>query len=176
MADSDTVFSALAGRSVTVRKVSARGEQVFAYPGVIGVVFGAGVRVDAEWTRARMELGYTTFEPGDRFTEWFYTDRWYNVMEVRESGGALKGWYCNIARPATITPDSVSYSDLTLDLWVSPDGATLTLDEDDFEADAELSAGERAHARAGMAALRSHVRAREAPFDIITGAGASLLR
>ncbi|HEU0027669.1 MAG TPA: DUF402 domain-containing protein [Ktedonobacterales bacterium] len=155
------------GRTVTVRKLSARGEVVFVYEGVIAATLGAGVRVDAAWTRARMELGYTTFDPGDRFIEWFYTDRWYNIMEVRERGGALKGWYCNVTWPAEIKEDAVSYRDLTLDLWVAPDGSALTLDMDEFEADETLSAEERAHALAALDELRAHLARGEEPFDTL---------
>lgn len=152
------------GQTVTVRKLSARGEPVFAYAGVITAILTAGVRVDAEWTRARMELGYTTFEPGDRFIEWFYTDRWYNIMEAHKPDGALKGWYCNIAWPAELTRETVSYRDLTLDLWVAPDGSSLTLDLEEFEADTTISAEERAQALDGLAALKAHLWRGEEPF------------
>jgi protein associated with RNAse G/E len=47
---------------------------------------------------------------------------------------ALKGWYCNITKPAVIEDDSVSYVDLALDLWVSADGTRKVLDEDELEA------------------------------------------
>ena len=155
------------GRAVTIRKLSARGDVVFVYAGVIAATLAEGVRVDAEWTRARMELGYTTFEPGDRFIEWFYTDRWYNIMEVRERSGVLKGWYCNVTWPAEITQDMVSYRDLTLDLWVAPDGSALTLDMDEFEADISLSVEERSQALAALVELRAHLARGEEPFDTL---------
>ena len=158
------------GRAITIRKLNARGEPVFTYAGVIAAALAAGVRINAEWTRARMELGYTTFEPGDRFIEWFYTDRWYNIMEVRERGGGLKGWYCNVTWPAEITDGMVSYRDLTLDLWVAPDGSALTLDVDEFEADLSLSAEERAQALAALDALHAHLQRGEEPFDTLFGA------
>lgn len=161
--------ASLVGRRVTIRKLSARGELVFAYAGVIAATLSEGVRVNAEWTRARMELGYTTFEPGDHFIEWFYTDRWYNIMEVHEQDGQLKGWYCNITWPAEITNEFVSYRDLTLDLWVASDGSALTLDVDEFEADLSLSAEERAQALAALDALRAHLQRGETPFDTLFG-------
>ncbi len=157
------------GRAVIVRKLSAWGEPVFTYAGVITAALVEGVRVNAEWTRGQMELGYTTFEPGDHFIEWFYTNRWYNIMEVHEEAGRLKGWYCNITWPAEIADDMVSYRDLTLDLWVAPDGSTLTLDVDEFEADLNLSAEERARALAGLEALRAHLQRGEEPFDTLFG-------
>lgn len=155
------------GQHVTIRKLDSRGAPVFAYPGVIAERLPRLVRVDAQWTRERMELGYTTFEPGDQFFEWFFTDRWYNIMEVREPSGPLKGWYCNVTWPAEMTSSTISYRDLILDLWVKPDGSSLTLDMDEFDEDTSLSAEERAHALAALEAVRKHLARREAPFDTL---------
>jgi protein associated with RNAse G/E len=45
----------------------------------------------------------------------------------------LKGWYCNITKPAVIEDGHVSYVDLAVDLWVSANGARKVLDEDELE-------------------------------------------
>lgn len=93
------------------------------------------VEILAHWERAALDLGYVVFEPGDRFYEHFYTDRWFNIYEVRCEQGRLKGWYCNITRPAQIEGDVVTSEDLELDLFVSPDRANLLrLDADEFAA------------------------------------------
>lgn len=161
------------GQSVTIRKLSAAGAVVFAYPGVVVAMLAGGVRLEAQWTRGAMKLGYVTFEPGDQFSEWFYTDRWYNIMEVRAPSGALKGWYCNIGWPATVGNGIVSYRDLILDLWVAPNGSALALDEQEFAEDTTLTVEERAGALDGMRRLCAHLERREAPFNIL-GAGGQL--
>jgi hypothetical protein len=71
----------------------------------------------------------------DRFVELFYTDRWYNIFEIHDRDtDALKGWYCNISQPAVFESDEVlSFIDLALDLWVTPDGNQIILDEDEFK-------------------------------------------
>lgn len=155
------------GQAVTVRKLNSAGVEVFAYPGVIAELLPHGARLDATWTRGVMELGYTTFEPGDQFTEWFYSDRWYNIMEVRSVDGSLKGWYCNITYPATFEERRVTYRDLALDLWVAPDGTMTTLDEDEFEADDAIDAMARGHAVAALAHVRALVERRVAPFETL---------
>ena len=158
------------GQAVTVRKLSSAGAPVFAYPGVIAEALPNGVRLDASWTRDEMALGYTTFAPGDHFIEWFFADRWYNIMEVRqvhEAGERLKGWYCNISYPAEFAVASVSYRDLALDLWVAPDGAQMTLDEDEFAADPAIDAPARTAALAALEQLRALVARRAAPFDAL---------
>jgi hypothetical protein len=124
----------------TVRKLNTRGELVTSYPAELVRWLPGGVLVDARWTRPPLALGYATFETGDRFREAFYADRWYSIFEIRTAGGALKGWYCNVAEPATIRDATIASRDLILDLWVAPDGTTTALDEDELAADTTLDA------------------------------------
>lgn len=151
----------------TVHKLNTRGERVVTYDAVLAERLPDGVRLDARWTRAPLRLGYTTFDTGDHFMEWFYTDRWYNIFEIHAADGALKGWYCNIAEPATITASTVTCRDLLLDLWVAADGQTHVLDEEEFAADTWLDAPTRAAAERALAELLDRVRGREAPFDAL---------
>jgi hypothetical protein len=75
------------------------------------------------------------FKKGDRFVEYYYSNRWYNIFAIYDrDDGKLKGWYCNIGKPAVIEDHVVSYADLALDLWVSVDGKQTVLDQDEFEA------------------------------------------
>ena len=75
------------------------------------------------------------FEPGDHFYEHYYTAHWYNIFEVRGAAGLLKGWYCNVTRPAQIDGDTITSEDLELDLFVAPDRVRmLRLDLDEFAA------------------------------------------
>ncbi len=90
--------------------------------------------VQAFWERPRLDLGYIVFETGDTFLEYYYTDRWYAIFEIRTPTNALKGWYCNISYPARFTPDAIHSDDLDLDLFVSADRTQrLRLDIDEFE-------------------------------------------
>ena len=57
------------------------------------------------------------FEPGDVFTEHYWRDRWYSIKEVRDQGGLLKGWYCDVARPVRVEDGLLISEDLDLDLW-----------------------------------------------------------
>ena len=97
---------------------------------------GTHVVVHAPWAGAAdRDFGFVRFEHGDLFTEHYWRDRWFSVKEVRSGDGTLKGWYCDIARPAVVDPAaaSLTVADLDLDLWLSADRATvLRLDEDEF--------------------------------------------
>ncbi|GLP72334.1 hypothetical protein TUSST3_89520 [Streptomyces sp. TUS-ST3] len=96
---------------------------------------GTRVTVRAPWAGEGVrDFGFVRFEPGDVFTEHYWRDRWYAVKEVRTADGTLKGWYCDITRPATLDGPELVVEDLDLDLWVSADGTeVLRLDEDEFE-------------------------------------------
>jgi protein associated with RNAse G/E len=90
--------------------------------------------VCALWKQPRTDLGYVVFEPGDLFFEYYYTDHWYAIFEIRSANNQRKGWYCNIAYPAEFTADSIHSTDLLLDLFISADGNTrLRLDIEEFE-------------------------------------------
>jgi len=152
---------------IVVQKLDTRGRLVTSYTATVIERFAGGVLLDARWGRPTLALGYTTFETGDRFREWFYSDRWRNIFELAASDGSLKGWYCNVAAPAIITETEIRCRDLLLDLWVAPDGETLVLDEDEFAADDAIDAPTRAQALAALAELQEMVAARHPPFDRI---------
>lgn len=118
--------------------------------------------LEALFTRDDMPFMDVTFNKGDRFVEYYYSDRWYNIFAIYDrDDGALKGWYCNIGKPAVIEDGVVSYVDLALDLWVSADGKQTVLDEDEFEA-LNLTDGLREGALTGLSELKQ-VFLREKP-------------
>ena len=146
-----------------VHKVDHTGKIALTYEAEVEEWLPDGVRLAAQWDRPALELGYVTFETGDRFIEWYYSDRWYNIFEIASPDGTLKGWYCNAAAPASIEVDDLYCRDLILDLWVTPDGQTTTLDEDEFATTA-LDDASREGARAGLAELQRLVAGRQGPF------------
>ncbi len=110
---------------------------------------GHHIVVRAKWAEVTArDVGYVLFERDDVWTEHYWRDRWYAIKEVRDADGRLKGWYCDVARPALVIGDRLLSEDLFLDLWVSGDRVTvLGLDEDEFAASglAERD-GDAAHA------------------------------
>ena len=144
--------------TITILKLDHHGREVWRYPGRVLARDAHTIRLEGFYNRDDATVGYAVFKRGDRLVETFYSDRWYNVFAVYErEDGALKGWYCNVTRPATITADAVSSDDLALDVWVSPGGAVTVLDEDEFAA-LELSEADRA---AAEDALRQLIRLAE---------------
>ncbi len=97
------------------------------------------------------------------FTEHYWRDRWFAVKEVRTGDGGLKGWYCDITRPAVLADGVLTVEDLDLDLWVSADGScVLRLDEDEFEesglAERDPTASRRGGLGPGRAGTPGEVR------------------
>ncbi|MGW4752872.1 DUF402 domain-containing protein [Streptomyces chartreusis] len=115
---------------------------------------GTRIAVHAPWSGDGVrDFGFVRFEPGDVFTEYYWRDRWYAVKEVRDAAGALKGWYCDVTRPATLSGTELVVEDLDLDLWRSADGTdVLRLDEDEF-AESGLERSDPEAAAAAVAAL-----------------------
>lgn len=123
------------GSAIRVSLVKRRHPNV-EYPAVVSFDDGTHLVIQGTWSEEEArDLGFVRFEPGDVFTEHYWRDRWYSIKEVRSEHGALKGWYCDVARPVRVEGGQLVSEDLDLDLWVSADGQTiLRLDEEDFAA------------------------------------------
>jgi len=118
---------------ITIRLVKPLKDLVITYEGELLECSATHRLIHARWMRDVLDVGYVLFEPGDHLYEYFYTDRWYNVYQMYAVDGQLKGWYCNITRPARFDTCSIESEDLELDVFVSPDRQTiLVLDEDEF--------------------------------------------
>lgn len=152
------------GRELRVHKRHADGSLAWSYSGTLIEEGPAHICLSAIFGIDDRDDGYFVWQRGDRFLEWYYRDRWYNVFQIFDrDSGALRGWYCNVTRPAVWTADEVFWEDLALDVFIAPDGAALVLDRADFEALA-LDPAERAQGEAAVADIRARANAGEAPF------------
>jgi protein associated with RNAse G/E len=119
---------------IKVQKKNPAGEVTYEYEGVLLSRDENSVTLEALFDRADMPFMDVVFKTGDRFVEYYYTDRWYNIFIIHDRDTKkIKGWYCNIGKPAVVEDGIVSYVDLALDLWVAVDGKQTVLDEDEFE-------------------------------------------
>ncbi len=67
---------------LTVYKLDEIGREVWQYPATLLERTRSMVKLEAPFNRDDMDLGYTTFARGDRFVEYFYSDRWYNLFAI----------------------------------------------------------------------------------------------
>jgi protein associated with RNAse G/E len=132
-------------QAVKVQKKNPAGQVTYEYEGVLLDHNEHTITIEALFDRADMPFMDVVFRNGDRFVEYYYTDRWYNIFAIHDRDDhKVKGWYCNIGMPAVFEDGIVSYVDLALDLWVSVHGTQTVLDEDEFEElklDDQLRAG-----------------------------------
>jgi uncharacterized protein len=120
---------------IKVQKKNPAGEVKYEYEGTLLRREEHCIVLEAFFGRADLPFMDVVFKKGDRFVEYYYTERWYNIFAVYDrDDGRIKGWYCNIGKPAVFEDGVVSYIDLALDLWVSTSGEQTVLDEDEFEA------------------------------------------
>jgi hypothetical protein len=120
---------------IRVQKKNLADEVLYEYEGDELHRDDTTIVLEALFTRDDMQFMDVVFKKGDRFVEYYYSDRWYNIFAVYDRDDAqIKGWYCNIGKPAIIKDGIVSYVDLALDLWVSANGIQTVLDEDEFTA------------------------------------------
>jgi uncharacterized protein len=119
---------------ITIIKQNVQGEETWRYTGGVLEQDEHSILIEAYFNRPDTPFHGIMLGEGDRFVEIYFSDRWYNIFQVHDRNNeTLKGWYCNITRPAVITPDRIEYIDLALDLLVFPDGRQLVLDQDEFD-------------------------------------------
>jgi protein associated with RNAse G/E len=124
-----------AAARIKVQKKNPAGEVTYEYEGRLLNRDDHSLVLEAFFDRADLSFMDVVFRTGDRFVEYYYTDRWYNIFAVHDrDDDRIKGWYCNIGKPAVFEDGVVSYVDLALDLWVATDGRQTVLDQDEFEA------------------------------------------
>lgn len=118
---------------VVVIKRNIDGQETWRYDGRILERGQNWLLLEAFFNRQDTPFHGIILARGDRFLETYYSDRWYNIFEIHDRlSGDLKGWYCNVTKPALFEDTQVSYIDLALDLLVFPDQTQLVLDEDEF--------------------------------------------
>ena len=146
-----------------VQKKNLEGEVTYEYEGKLLNRAVNSVTLEAFFDREDRPFMDVVLKKGDRFVESYFSDRWYNIFEIHDrDDGKIKGWYCNIGLPAEFEDGVVSYVDLALDLWVSPDGKQTVLDQDEFDAlnlDRKLSKG----ALNGLSELRLFFESKNPP-------------
>mgnify|MGYP001060040943 CR=1 FL=1 len=140
--------------TIKVSKLNEKGQETWRYQGRLVERSQNYLILEAFFDREDTQIHGMQILKGDRFVETYYTDRWYNIHEVYErSKDYLRGYYCNIAFPAEIGEDELSYVDLALDLLVFPNGHQVVVDEDEFER-LDITDQDRLQARAALKDLQ----------------------
>lgn len=149
---------------VTITKLDYTGRALLTYSGELEQRSADEFVVRCYWTRSQtVTVGFLTFAAGDILLEYYYRNEWFNIFKLYTGSGRLKGWYCNLAEPVTLTDSLIRWRDLALDLIISPDGQQMVMDEDEFEA-LQPSEELRRTARDVLVTLRRWVIEGHPPF------------
>ncbi len=104
---------------------------------------------------------------GTLSTEYYWTNRFYNIFRFANPDGGLRNFYCNIATPARLENQTLRFIDLDIDVLVHPDLSYEVLDEDEFAAHIELfgyTPDIIENTRRAQAELIGMIEARRFPF------------
>jgi protein associated with RNAse G/E len=141
------------GQRITIHKCDATGGEVRRWSALVLHSDHTLLRVEAHYDANEVDRFGLFFRKGDLLHETYFADRWYNVFAVYDvETEVLKGWYCNISRPARFLDGDVYWEDLGLDVVVLPDRRSGVLDEDEFN-ELRLTAQERRQARQAAAEI-----------------------
>ncbi len=157
--------------SIRVRRLAHDGRLRMVYSGRVLHASLDGIILEAYWDRPPLDLGYAVLEPADRFVEYFFSDRWFAIYEIHyHRDDRLKGWYCDIIYPPRISEGEIEIRDLALDLFVTPAGEVLVLDEEEFEGLGlqERDPGAYEAARSALRDLLGRIHRREPPFHLLS--------
>ena len=148
-------------KEITVSKRNEHNLETWRYKARLLEDKDSRIVLEARFDREDTRLHGMILAKGDRFVETYYTNRWYNTFEIHaREDDQLRGWYCNIGKPAEFDGQVLSYIDLALDLLVFPDGRQIVLDQDEF-AELDITNQVRQQALNALANLRSLFRDKE---------------
>jgi uncharacterized protein len=149
---------------ITVKKNNHRGRFVWQYIGDVLERTENCIKLEAVFGRDTVDIGLLTFATGDKMIEWFYADRYFNVFQLHDGKTEhIKGWYCNITRPASFTEEAIVSDDLALDVVVLPEGKVHVLDEAEFQR-LEIPTADRQAALAAVEQIKTWVSEKHGPF------------
>ena len=130
------------------------GNSVWEYDGKVIEQTASVVLLEAHFNRSDLIFNGIFLREGDRFLELYPIEKWFNIFEIHDKDSdEVKGWYCNITRPARCDSEKISYDDLALDLLVYPERKMLVLDEDEFKS-LSLDPIEALNAKKGLEQLK----------------------
>jgi len=116
----------------------------------------------------RREFGRVVVANGYLAVWFIFRKKWYDVGKFYDRTGKFTGYYCDIIRPVArllSSPSKTSIiTDLFLDLWITPDGRYIILDEDQLDRAVARKAISPSLATKARKELRALVRSARAGY------------
>ncbi|MHB0869027.1 MAG: DUF402 domain-containing protein [Chloroflexota bacterium] len=153
---------------ILVRKLNYEDRESWRWSGKLVERRDGVMVIDAIFNAPPRDLGYMKLESTDLFHEYYYSDRWFNIFQVFGTNGTMKGWYCNICKPAQFLDHQIDFVDMVLDVFVYPDGRSMVLDQEEFQEKrlgGLYSPEDARKAEEAVVQLLEMARRREHPFE-----------
>ena len=129
---------------------------------------GSLLQLDAAFSIEVSHHSLGLISRGTRLVEYYWLDRWYNVLRFLNDDGSTRFFYCNVTTPPKLENELLTYVDLDIDILALPDLSYEVLDADEFEANASrygYNEEIKLRAQAAVVELKSMIDARAFPFD-----------
>ena len=129
---------------------------------------GSLLQLDAAFSIEVSHHSLGLISRGTRLVEYYWLDRWYNVLRFLNDDLSTRFFYCNVTTPPKLENELLTYVDLDIDILALPDLSYEVLDLDEFEANAGRYGYDeeiKLRSQAAVDELKSMIEARAFPFD-----------
>jgi protein associated with RNAse G/E len=155
-------------RNISVRVLKYDGSDYRRWSGEITRRTSSLIQLDAAFSMDAYHPLLGDIPRGTRLIEYYWLDRWYNVLRFLNDDASTKHFYCNITTPPQLEDRVLTYVDLDMDILALPDLSYHVLDLDEFEMNAErygYPKEVKVNAHAAVEELISLIGARAFPFQ-----------
>ncbi len=120
-------------KEVSVRVLKFDGSAYRQWSGILSRNEGSLIQLDAAFSMDAYHPLLGEIPRGTKLIEYYWLDRWYNVLKFLNDDGTTKHFYCNITTPPKLEMEVLTYIDLDIDVLAVPDLSYQVLDMDEFE-------------------------------------------
>ena len=153
---------------ITVKVFKYDGSEYRQWSGLVTRRADSLIQLDAAFSIDVTHDSLGQIPRGTRLVEYYWLDRWYNVLRFLHGDGSTRFFYCNVTTPPKLDKDLLTYIDLDIDILALPDLSYEVLDLDEFEQNAErfgYSDEVKRKADGAVDELTSKIERREFPFN-----------
>jgi hypothetical protein len=153
---------------ITVKVKKYDGTDYREWSGTVSRRDGSLLQLDAAFSIEVSHHSLGLIRRGTRLVEYYWLDRWYNVLRFLDEDGSTRFFYCNVTTPPKMEGDLLTYVDLDIDVLALPDLSYEILDLDEFDRNVALygySEEIKLRSQGAIDELTSMIEARQFPFD-----------
>ena len=153
---------------ITVKTLKYDGRDYRQWSGTVSRRDGSLLQLDAAFSIEVSHHLLGLIRRGTRLVEYYWLDRWFNVLRFLNDDGSTRFFYCNVTTPPKIEGALLTYVDLDIDVLALPDLSYEVLDLDEFDRNVSLYGYPQEiqiRSRAAVDELTSMIEARAFPFD-----------